>query len=117
MKQDQAIECFGAMAQETRIAIMRLLVRNSPDGLRVTEIAKRLDVVPSTLSGHLNVLRRSGLLKSRRNQREIIYSVDLETINDMMLFILEECCDGDVGSCARTFQHILPEMQNSQAQA
>lgn len=104
MKQDQAIECFAALAQETRIEVLRLLVRNSPDGLRVTEISNQLAIVPSTLSGHLNVLRRSGLLKSRRNQREIIYSVDLNTINDMMLFVLEECCDGDVNNCQKIFR-------------
>ena len=69
MKQDQAIECFGAMAHESRISIVRLLVRNSPDGLRVSDIAKQLDIVPSTLSGHLNVLKRSGLVTSKRNQR------------------------------------------------
>lgn len=116
MKQEQAIECFGALAQETRIAIMKLLVRNSPDGLRVSEISRRLNVIPSTLSGHLNVLKRSGLLRSRRNQREIIYSVDLETINDMMLFILEECCDGDVGSCAKALGTIFPGIQSAQVQ-
>lgn len=104
MKQDQAIECFGAMAQETRISILRLLVRNSPDGLRVSEIAKRLDIVPSTLSGHLNVLKRSGLVTSKRNQREIIYTVDLETVSDLMLFVVAECCDGNVASCEKTFR-------------
>lgn len=104
MKQDQAIECFGAMAQETRISILRLLVRNSPDGLRVSEIAKRLDIVPSTLSGHLNVLKRSGLVTSKRNQREIIYTVDLETVSDLMLFVVAECCDGNVASCETTFR-------------
>jgi len=113
MNQDQAIDCFAALAQETRIAVLRLLVRHSPEGLRVTEIAKQLDIVPSTLSGHLNVLKRSGLLKSRRNQREIIYSVDLEAINDMMLFILEECCDGDVSSCEGTFRFFVPGLQES----
>ena len=104
MKQDQAIECFGALAQETRISILRLLVRNSPDGLRVSEIAKQLDIVPSTLSGHLNVLKRSGLLTSKRNQREIIYSVNLETVNDLMLFVVAECCDGNPASCEKTFR-------------
>ena len=109
MKEEQAIECFAAMAQKTRIAVLRLLVRNSPEGLRVTEIAKRIDVVTSTLSGHLNVLKRSGLVSSKRNQREIIYSVDLGTINDMMLFVLEECCDGNVSDCEKTFRLFLPK--------
>jgi len=104
MKQEQAIECFAALAQDTRISILRLLVRNSPDGLRVSEIAKRLDIVASTLSGHLNVLKRCGLLKSKRNQREIIYTVELETVNELMVFIVAECCDGDIASCEKTFR-------------
>ena len=106
MDQEQAIDCFSAMAQESRLEILRLLVRYSPDGLRVSEISRRLGIVPSTLSGHLSVLKRSGLLKSRRNQREIIYSVDLKTINDMMLFIIEECCSGNLGECGKTFRFL-----------
>ena len=111
MNQEQAIECFAAMAQETRIAALRLLVRHSPDGLRVGEIARQLDIVPSTLSGHLNVLKRAGLLKSKRKQREIIYSVDLDTINKLMLFILEQCCDGNIGNCEKTFRPFLRNLE------
>ena len=117
MNQDQAIACFAAMAQDTRISSVRLLVQNSPSGLRVSEIAKRLDVVPSTLSGHLSVLKTSGLLQSTRNQREIIYSVDLKTINDMMLFILAECCGGDIGNAASAFQSFFTELKSSPARA
>ena len=111
MEQDQAIDCFAAMAQESRIEIFRLLMRHSPDGLRVTDISMKLGIVPSTLSGHLAVLKRAGLLKSKRNQRDIVYSAELETINDLMLFILEECCDGNVDSCRKTFRLLMPEVE------
>ena len=104
MEQLQALDCFSAMAQESRLAIFQLLMRESPDGLRVSDISKKLGIVTSTLSGHLSVLKRSGLLNSKRNQREIYYSADLETINDLMLFIVEQCCDGNLDSCERTFQ-------------
>ncbi|VAW03035.1 hypothetical protein MNBD_ALPHA07-2414 [hydrothermal vent metagenome] len=111
MDQEQAIECFSAMAQETRLAILKLLMRKSPDGIRVSDISGKLDIVPSTLSGHLSVLRRSGLLNSNRNQREIFYSADLETINDLMLFIVEECCDGNLDSCEKTFRLLLSKTE------
>lgn len=107
MKQEQAIDCFSALAQESRLSILRFLVRHSPDGMRVSEISRQLGIVPSTLSGHLSILKRSGLLKSKRNQREIIYSVDLQTVNDMMLFIVNECCNGNLGHCAKTFRLLL----------
>ena len=104
MDQNQAIECFSALAQESRLAIFKLLMRESPEGIRVGDVSKKLGIVPSTLSGHLSVLKRSGLLNSKRNQREIYYSADLETINDLMLFIVEECCNGNLGSCEKTFK-------------
>ena len=107
MEQTQAIECFSALAQNSRLAILKLLMRETPNGLRVSDVSKRLGILPSTLSGHLSVLRRSGLLGSVRKQREIYYSVNLETINDLMLFIVEECCDGNLGSCEKTFRLLL----------
>ena len=104
MDKIQAMDCFSAMAQDSRLAIFKLLMRESPDGLRVSDISKRLSIVSSTLSGHLSVLKRSGLLNSKRNQREIYYSADLETINDLMLFIVEECCAGNLDNCEKTFR-------------
>ena len=115
MDQKQAIECFSAMAQDSRLAILKLLMRESPEGTRVSDISKKLNIVPSTLSGHLSVLRRSGLLNSRRNQREIFYSADLETINDLMLFIVEECCNGNLGSCEKTFRLLLSRAETEKA--
>ena len=81
------------------MAIYRLLVQEMPYGLRVGEIAQRLDVVPSTLSGHLAVLKRSGLLKSTRQQREIHYSANLGTMNELVSFMLQDCCNGQVENC------------------
>ncbi len=104
MDQAQAIECFAALAQNSRLAILKLLMRQTPGELRVGDISRQLGIVPSTLSGHLSVLRRCGLLQSRRKQREIFYSVDLETINDLMLFIVEECCNGNMQSCEKTLR-------------
>jgi len=99
MDQTTAIEAFGALAQETRMAIFRLLVSEEPHGLRVTEISRRLNIVPSTLSGHLGVLKRAGLLKSTRRQREIYYAANLDTMGDLVRFMLENCCNGQVENC------------------
>ena len=99
MNQELAIENFSALAQDSRLAIFRLLVRKQPDGLPVGEISRLLDIVPSTLSGHLGILKRAGLLKATRQQREIHYAASLEHMGDLIRFMLKDCCDGQVENC------------------
>ncbi len=99
MDTELAIEAFAALAQDSRLAIFRLLVREEPDGLPVGEISRRLNIVPSTLSGHLGVLKRARLLKSTRHQREIHYSANLEAMSGLVRFMLEDCCEGNVENC------------------
>jgi DNA-binding transcriptional ArsR family regulator len=99
MNQEDAIEAFAALAQDSRMTIYRLLVREEPHGLRVSEISRQLNIVPSTLSGHLAILKRAGLLKARRNQREIHYTVNLDTMGNLVSFMLEDCCNGQVENC------------------
>jgi DNA-binding transcriptional ArsR family regulator len=100
MDQDKALEAFAALAQTSRMTIFRLLIRAGPDGLQVGEISRRLDIVPSTLSGHLSVLKRAGLLKATRKQREIHYAANLPIVGDMVGFLLADCCDGRVENCS-----------------
>jgi len=100
MNQDRVIECFAALAQPSRMSVFRLLVRAGPSGMRVSDIARKLDMVPSTLSGHLSILKRAGLLQSTRKQREIYYAADLATVNTLVRFLLADCCDGRVENCA-----------------
>lgn len=99
MNNDIAIDAFAGLAQETRMAIFRLLVREGPQGLPVGEISRRLTIVPSTLSGHLGILKRSGLLKATRNQREIHYAANLDIMGDLIRYMLQDCCDGKVENC------------------
>ena len=99
MKQDSAIEAFAALAQESRMAIYRMLVRETPNGLPVGEISRKLNIVPSTLSGHLAVLKRAGLLNATRHQREIHYAANLDAMGDLVSFMLEDCCNGQVENC------------------
>lgn len=100
MEQDTAIEAFAALAQPSRMAIFRLLVRVGPDGLQVGEISRRLDIVTSTLSGHLSILRRAGLLIAIRHQREIHYSAHLMAVNELVTFLLADCCGGRLENCS-----------------
>jgi DNA-binding transcriptional ArsR family regulator len=99
MDMETAIDAFAALAQESRMSIFRLLVHEEPHGLPVGEISRRLNIVPSTLSGHLGVLKRTGLLKSTRRQREIHYAANLDAMGDLVRFMLEDCCDGRVENC------------------
>ncbi|MBL4750572.1 MAG: winged helix-turn-helix transcriptional regulator [Amylibacter sp.] len=99
MNQTRAIEAFAALAQDTRMSIYRLLVRQEPNSLRVGEISERLTIVPSTLSGHLAILKRAGLLKSTRHQREIHYSANIGAMNDLIGFMLQDCCNGQLENC------------------
>ncbi len=99
MDQELAIENFSALAQDSRLAIFRLLVQKEPKGLPVGEISRQLDIVPSTLSGHLGILKRAGLLKSTRLQREIHYTANLEHMGILIGFMLQDCCKGQVENC------------------
>lgn len=108
MDQTKAIDAFAALAQDSRLAIYRMLVREEPNALRVGDISRRLDIVPSTLSGHLAVLRRAGLLKSTRHQREIHYSANIAAMNDLVGFMLKDCCNGQVENCVEILSLLDP---------
>ncbi len=100
MKQESAIEVFAALAQETRMTIYRTLVREAPRGVPVGEISRELSIVSSTLSGHLAVLKRAELVKAKRRQREIHYSANIGRMNDLISFMLGDCCNGQIDNCA-----------------
>lgn len=100
MDQDIAIDAFSALAHPTRLAVFRLLVRRVPQGVPALTIADHLNAKPSTLSGHLAILKRAGLLSSVRHQREIRYAANLESINSLVAFLLADCCGGRVRNCS-----------------
>jgi len=100
MDETRAIDVFASLAQPTRLGVFRLLVGVGPDGLPALEIGRRLGVVPSTLSGHLAVLKRAGVLTATRHQREIHYAANLEMINGLIGFLLADCCGGKIDNCA-----------------
>ncbi len=91
----EATEALGALAQTTRLEVFKLLVRHEPAGLPAGEVARKLDVPQNTMSSHLSVLSRANLVSSRRESRLIIYRANLDAMNALMAFMLENCCSGD----------------------
>jgi ArsR family transcriptional regulator, arsenate/arsenite/antimonite-responsive transcriptional repressor len=100
MELEQAIISLAALAQSTRLGVFRLLVKHEPDGLAAGEIAKALAVPQNTMSAHLAVLARAGLVMSERKSRSIIYRADLVTFETLTSFMVEDCCGGRAGLCA-----------------
>lgn len=100
MESDSAIAALAALAQEHRLAVFRLLVREGPSGLPAGTIAARVGVPPSTLSHHLAHLERAGLLRSWRIDRRIFYAVDVEGTRRLVAFLTDDCCQGHPEICA-----------------
>jgi ArsR family transcriptional regulator len=94
MKVVDAVEALGALAQESRLSVFRLLVKQGPSGLPAGAISEKLGIPAPTLSFHLSQLNHAGLVKSRRESRSIIYSADYETIKGLINFLMENCCQG-----------------------
>ena len=92
MDQRRAIAALGALAQETRLELFRLLVTRGPEGLPAGVIAERLSVMPSSLSFHLQQLVHAGLITQRRLSRQLIYSAEYGTMNELMAYLTENCC-------------------------
>lgn len=89
-----AIEALAALAQESRLALFRLLVAEGPQGLPAGEIGERLRIPAPTLSFHLAQLARAGLVSSRRDGRSIIYAADFTGMNSLIAYLTENCCGG-----------------------
>src|ERR1700682_3578231 len=100
MNTKRAIPALAALAQETRLAIFRLLVERGPEGLAAGEIAEKLALPASSLSFHLAQLRQAVLILQQRQSRSLIYSVDFTAMNALMGFLTENCCGGDSAACA-----------------
>lgn len=99
MEERQALDAFGALSQETRLRILRLLVVAGPAGLAAGVIAGQAGVSASNISFHVKELERAGLVASRRESRSIFYSVDFDALNGLVRFLLDDCCAGRIGLC------------------
>ena len=89
-----ALAALGALAQDHRLSLFRLLVRAGPDGMAAGAIADALGVPNSSLSFHLAQLHRAGLVRQERRHRSLIYSADYEAMNRLVAYLMENCCAG-----------------------
>jgi DNA-binding transcriptional ArsR family regulator len=94
METKQAVQALSALAQESRLAIFRLLVQAGPAGMAAGAIGEELALPPATLSFHLAGLTRAGLAQSRQEGRFVIYSADYAAMNALVGFLTENCCQG-----------------------
>jgi ArsR family transcriptional regulator, arsenate/arsenite/antimonite-responsive transcriptional repressor len=98
MEKTDAVTALGALAQDNRLDVFRLLVQAGPEGMPAGAVAEALNLAPNTLTFHFDRLRTAGLVTVRREGRSMIYAARYETMNDLLGFLTENCCGGV--SCA-----------------
>lgn len=103
MDRSKALAALSALAHDTRLDLVRLLIAAGGDGLAAGEIARRLDLSASRLSFHLSLLEQAGLIRSRRAARNIYYSVDAAGMGGTIGYLMADCCQDhpDVMACCR----------------
>jgi DNA-binding transcriptional ArsR family regulator len=98
MESVEAVEALGALAQDSRLAVFRLLVKQGPGGLPAGAIGDRVGIPATTLSFHLSQMSHAGLVVSRREGRSIFYAADFDRMRDLLGFLMANCCEA-VGAC------------------
>lgn len=95
----KTIQQLSALAQDTRFAIFRTLMRAGQDGMSAGSIAQALDVAPNLLSNHLAILTRADLASVTRQGRSQIYKARIDGVNDLLSALVEDCCNGHPEVC------------------
>jgi DNA-binding transcriptional ArsR family regulator len=108
MESKQAISAFAALAQPTRLDVFRLLMEHEPDGLPAGEVARQMDVPHNTMSTHLAILTRAGLIEAERQSRSIIYRARLDAVRALAGFLVKDCCGGRPEICAPLIAELSP---------
>jgi len=103
-----AIDVLAALAQPTRLDAFRLIMRHEPNGLPAGEVARLLDVPQNTMSSHLAVLTRAGLISSERHSRSIIYRAEIDKVRELASFLVTECCGGRPELCEPLVAEFTP---------
>ncbi len=99
MKNSDAVTALSALAQDSRLGVFRLLVNAGPEGMPAGAVADSLNLAPNTLTFHLDRLRQAGLVTVRREGRSMIYAARFETMNALVGFLTENCCQGKPELC------------------
>ena len=107
MNTRQAVAALGALAQETRLSIFRMLVQAGPAGLAAGRLSEELKVPPNTLSFHLKELSHAALVTARPESRFVYYSADFGQMAALMTFLTENCCKGMPGECLSVVETAL----------
>jgi DNA-binding transcriptional ArsR family regulator len=100
METSNAVTALAALAQDNRLEIFRLLVQAGPDGMAAGQVAETLGLAPNTLTFHFDRLRVAELVTVRRDGRSMIYAARFETMNGLLSFLTENCCQGAAATCA-----------------
>jgi ArsR family transcriptional regulator, arsenate/arsenite/antimonite-responsive transcriptional repressor len=100
MEKSNAVAALAALAQDNRLDVYRLLVQAGPEGMPAGEIATALRLAPNTLTFHFDRLRMAGLVTVRREGRSMIYAAHFETMNALLGYLTENCCQGAAEKCA-----------------
>ncbi len=108
METTNAIEVFAALAQPTRLEAFRLIMQHEPDGLPAGEVARLLDVPQNTMSSHLSILARAGLISAERQSRSIIYRTEIDRVREIASFLVNDCCGGRPELCEPLIAEFTP---------
>lgn len=95
-----AVMALAALAQESRLAMFRLLVQAGSVGMAAGALGEKLGIPPATLSFHLKELARAGLVSGRTEGRYVIYTANYPAMDELIGYLTENCCAGDVSQCA-----------------
>jgi ArsR family transcriptional regulator, arsenate/arsenite/antimonite-responsive transcriptional repressor len=108
MDETHALAALAALSQATRLKSFRLLVSREPDGVCAGELARMVETPQNTLSTHLSILAHAGLVHGERHSRSIVYRADLARLRELVLFLLKDCCGGNVELCAPLIAELSP---------
>jgi ArsR family transcriptional regulator len=108
MDKIRTISAMAALAQPTRLDTFKLLVSREPAGVSAGELARLIDVPQNTMSAHLAILSRAGLIIGERHSRSIIYRADLSGFRDVIAFLLKDCCGGRSDLCQPLIDELTP---------
>jgi ArsR family transcriptional regulator len=108
MDENEAIVALSALAQATRLETFRLLVGREPEGVPAGELARLANVPQNTMSTHLAILARAGLVRGERHSRSIVYRANLQRFREVTLYLIKDCCGGRADLCAPLIADLTP---------